>query len=37
MDVLKALLIETGVELSEKLFKTEDGIGGLSGEIFVST
>ena len=36
MDVLKAQLIEAGVEYSEKLFKTEDGLGGLSGQIFVS-
>ena len=36
MDVLKAQLADIGVEFSEKLFKSEDGIGGLSGQIFVS-
>ena len=36
IDVLKQRLVESGVEFTEKLFKTDDGIDGLSGEIFVS-
>ena len=36
MDVLKQDLVKEGVEFTEKLFKTEDGIDGLSGEVFVS-
>lgn len=35
-DVLKAQLAEIGVEFSERLFKSEDGISGLNGLIFVS-
>ena len=36
MDVLKEQLAESGVDFTEKLFNTEDGIDGLSGGIFVS-
>lgn len=36
MDVLKDQLVMSGVEFTEKLFKTEDMIDGLSGEVFVS-
>ena len=36
MDVLKTQLAEIGAEFSDSLFKSEDGIGGLSGQIFVS-
>ncbi|CAI8012114.1 Gamma-aminobutyric acid type B receptor subunit 1 [Geodia barretti] len=34
MDVLKEQLAESGVDFTEKLFNTEDGIDGLSGGIF---
>ena len=37
MDVLKQRLVENDVNCTSKLFKTEDGIGGISGQIFVST
>ena len=37
MDVLKLKLLENGVEFTEKLFKTEDGIDGINDQIFVST
>lgn len=36
MDALKQKLQESGEEFTEKLFKTEDGIRGISGQIFVS-
>lgn len=36
MDVLKQQLLDNEVELTEKLFKTEDGIDGINDEIFVS-
>lgn len=36
MDRLKQKLLQNGVECTEKLFKTEDGISGISGHIFVS-
>lgn len=35
MDVLKLKLLENKVEFTEKLFKTEDGIDGISDQIFV--
>ena len=37
MDVLKQRLVENDVNCTSKLFKTVDGIGGISGQIFVST
>ena len=37
MDVLKQKLVDNGVNCTSKLFKTADGIGGISGQIFVST
>ena len=35
IDILKKQLVKSGIEFTEKLFKTDDGIDGLSGEIFV--
>ena len=37
MDVVKQELADNGIEFLEKIFNTEDGINGLSGEVFVST
>ena len=36
MDALKEQLAQSGVDFTENLFNTEDGINGLSGQIFVS-
>ena len=34
--MLKSQLAKVGVEFSDRLFDSEDGIAGLSGQIFVS-
>ena len=36
MDRLKQMLQDSEIEYSERLFKTEDGIGQISDQIFVS-
>ena len=36
MDRLEQMLQDSEIEYTEKIFKTEDGIGGISDQIFVS-
>ena len=36
MDILEQMLQDSEIEYTEKIFKTEDGIGGISDQIFVS-
>ena len=36
MDRLEQMLQDSEIEYTEKIFKTEDGIGGIGDQIFVS-